>query len=94
MTMYCVRGKWGRHRRDFTVFADSMDEAVENAILMVKFYASGTRNYTTETWRYGSIEVVSETCEIRPVRPERAALQVVGRPAPLNKWARRPSPKV
>ncbi len=59
MTMYCVRGKWGRHRRDFSVFADSMDEAVENAILMAKFYASGTRNYTTETWTYGSIEVVS-----------------------------------
>ncbi len=93
MGMYCVNGRWGRHRRQFSVHADSMDEAVENAVILAQSYATGTRNYTTETWKYGSMEIVSEECEIRKVRAERASLYVVGGPEPLDRWARRPPKK-
>ena len=70
-----------------------MDEAVDEALAWARIYSTGTRNYTTETWKYGSMEIVSEECEIRHVRPERASLHVVGGPEPLDRWARRPPKK-
>jgi hypothetical protein len=70
-----------------------MEAAVEEALIMARWYATGTRNYTTETWKYGSMEIVSEECEIRQVRPERASLHVVGGPEPLDRWARRATKK-
>jgi hypothetical protein len=77
MYRYLVCGRWGRHKRSFAISAVNLDDAIEVADELVKFYASGTENYTTQTWRYGEITV-------EPVEAEEARLLLRGERAFLR----------
>jgi len=80
MYRYLVCGRWGRHKRSFAISAIDLDDAKEVATELVKFYASGTENYTTQTWRYGEITVEpveADTPVLLLLRGGRAHLRLV-----------------
>jgi hypothetical protein len=54
---FLVTGKYDRHVRKFWIMATSQAEAEADALVLIKFYATGTKNYTTETWRFGAVTV-------------------------------------
>jgi hypothetical protein len=76
---FLVTGKYDRHVRKFWIMADSQAQAEIDALVLVKFYATGTTNYTTETWRFGTITVqeVGDPAGKTVIRESRPPLRVV-----------------
>ncbi len=79
MKRFVVAGKYDRHVRKFWIYADSQAQAEIDAGVLVKYYATGTKNYTTDTWRFGVITVkeVGDAAPAVIIRGSRPRLQVV-----------------
>jgi len=79
MKHFLVTGKYDRHVRKFWIYATSQAQAEIDAGLLVKFYATGTKNYTTDTWRFGvvSVKEVGDTAPAVIIRGLRPHLQLV-----------------
>ena len=76
---FLVTGKYDRHVRKFWIMATSQAEAEADALVLIKFYATGTKNYTTETWRFGAVTVqeVGDPAGKTVIRGDRPHLRVV-----------------
>jgi hypothetical protein len=79
VNQYLVTGKWDRHTRKFWIYARTQAEAEADAAALVRFYATGTKNFTTDTWRFGTITVtnISESSPSTEIRGSRPQLRVV-----------------
>jgi len=71
MACWLVKGKHGRHRRGFEVYAETAAEAQYQAEVLIRaVFSKSTGAYTRLVWQFGSIQMKStSTGEVLEVAP-------------------------